>query len=172
MTNEEAIRILKNAAVLATSTSYQAIEEAVEVATKALTSATDINVATKDGDMVYRQDAVDALDEIESEVADGFGFQYEKWRKYFTELPSASERNTGKWIPCSERLPEDEYVLVSKRPTKISGDKWSVAIAIRTADPRSRKRQWRDSGFGVIQDDKVLAWMPLPEPYGENGEAT
>ena len=72
-----------------------------------------------------------------------------------------------RWIPCSERLPEDEYVLISKKPTKISGDKWCVAIAIRTADPRSRKIQWRDSGFGVIQDDKVLAWMPLPEPYRE-----
>ena len=64
-------------------------------------------------------------------------------------------------------LPEDEYVLVSKIPTKISGDKWSVTIAIRTTDPRSKKIQWRDSGFGVIQDDKVLAWMPLPEPYKE-----
>ena len=69
------------------------------------------------------------------------------------------------WIPCSERLPEDEYVLISKKPTKISGDKWNVTIAIRTADPRSRKIQWRDIGFGIIQDDKVLAWMPLPEPY-------
>ena len=69
------------------------------------------------------------------------------------------------WIPCSERLPEDEYVLISKKPTKILGDKWSVAIAIRTADPRSGKINWRDSGFGVIQDDKVLAWMPLPESY-------
>ena len=70
-----------------------------------------------------------------------------------------------KWIPCSERLPEDKYVLISKKPSKISGDKWCVTIAIRTADPRSGKIQWRDSGFGVIQDDKVLAWMPLPEPY-------
>lgn len=70
-----------------------------------------------------------------------------------------------RWIPCSERLPENEYVLISKKPTKISGSKWSVNIAIRTADPRSRKIQWRDIGFGVIQDDKVLAWMPLPEPY-------
>ena len=69
------------------------------------------------------------------------------------------------WIPVAERLPEDEYVLISKKPTKISGDKWSVAIAIRIADPRSRKVQWRDSGFGVIQDDKVLAWMPLPKPW-------
>lgn len=75
-----------------------------------------------------------------------------------------------RWIPVSERLPEDEYVLISKKPTKISGSKWSVAIAIRTADPRSRKIQWRDSGFGVIQDDKVLAWMPLPEPYKGEGE--
>ena len=73
-----------------------------------------------------------------------------------------------RWIPVSEMLPEDEYVLVSKIPTKISGDKWSVAIAIRTADQRSKKIQWRDSGFGVIQDDKVLAWKPLPEPYKEN----
>jgi hypothetical protein len=75
-----------------------------------------------------------------------------------------------RWIPVSEMLPEDEYVLVSKIPTKISGDKWSVAIAIRTADPRSRKIQWRDSGFCVIQDDKVLAWMPLPQPYKAESE--
>ncbi len=77
---------------------------------------------------------------------------------------------TNGWIPCSKKLPsdsEDEYVLISKKPTKISGSKWSVAIAIRTADPRSRKIQWRDSGFGIIQDDKVLAWMPLPEPWKE-----
>ena len=69
------------------------------------------------------------------------------------------------WIPCSKRLPENEYVLISKKPTMISGDKWSVAIAVRMADPRSGKIQWRDSGFGIIQDDKVLAWMPLPESY-------
>lgn len=89
MTNKEAIRILRNAAFLATSTSYQAVEEAVGVAVKAMTSATDTNVATKDGDMVYRQDVLDALDEIESEVADGDGFQYEKWRKHFCEMTSA-----------------------------------------------------------------------------------
>ena len=81
-----------------------------------------------------------------------------------------SESPNG-WIPCSERLPEDEYVLISKKPTKISGDKWNVTIAMRTADPRSRKIQWRDIGFGVIQDDKVLAWQPLPESYREEDES-
>ncbi len=78
-----------------------------------------------------------------------------------------SQKTVDGWIPCSERLPEDEYVLISKKPTKLSGSKWCVGIGIRTADPRSGKIQWRDSGFGVIQDDKVLAWMPLPEPYRE-----
>lgn len=69
------------------------------------------------------------------------------------------------WIPCSERLPEEDYVLISKKPTKISGDKWCVAIAIRMTDPRSGKVNWRDTGFGVIPDDNVLAWMPLPPSY-------
>ena len=40
-------------------------------------------------DLISRQDAIDAIDEIETEVADGLGFQYEKWREYFSEMPSA-----------------------------------------------------------------------------------
>ena len=77
------------------------------------------------------------------------------------------KQEQDRWIPVSERLPEDEYVLISKKPTKLSGSKWSVGIGIRMADPRSGKIQWRGSGFGVIQDDKVLAWRPLPEAYTE-----
>ena len=94
----------------------------------------------------------------------------DKIREAIKTLTVSSAQPEQRWIPVSERLPEDEYVLISKIPTKISGNKWSVAIAIRTADPRSRKIQWRDSGFGVIQDDKVLAWMPLPEPYKAESE--
>ena len=37
---------------------------------------------------ISRQAALDAIDEIESEVADGDGFQYEKWRQFFCDLPS------------------------------------------------------------------------------------
>lgn len=74
------------------------------------------------------------------------------------------------WIPVSEKLPEENYVLISKKPTKLSGSKWCVTIAIRTVDPRSGKIYWRDIGFGAIPDDDVLAWMPLPEPYRGEGE--
>ena len=40
-------------------------------------------------DLIDRQQAIDALDEIEAEVADGYGYQYAKWREYFVEMPSA-----------------------------------------------------------------------------------
>lgn len=92
------------------------------------------------------------------EITDG-------WIKRLTDMPSPP------WIPCSERLPENEYVLISKKPTKLSGIKWCVTIATRTADPRSREIKWRDIGFGTIQEEDVLAWMPLPEPFrgGEQG---
>ena len=75
------------------------------------------------------------------------------------------------WIPCSERLPEDDaYVLISKKPSQISGNKFSVTIGVRYTNSRSHKTEWRDSGFGYLSDEKVLAWMPLPSPYQEEGE--
>ena len=40
-------------------------------------------------DLIERQKAIDALDEIEAEVADGYGYQYAKWREYFCDLLSA-----------------------------------------------------------------------------------
>ena len=74
------------------------------------------------------------------------------------------------WIPCTERLPEDEYVIISKKPSPITGKKFSVTIGLRHTDPRSHKAEWRDIGFGKLRDDEVFAWQPLPEPYKEEGE--
>ena len=124
------------------------------------------NISKKvEGDCISRQMAIDAM----KDALDPHIVQFVKSKMAIEALPSAQPE--PHWIPCSERLPENEYVLISKKPTMISGDKWSVAIAVRMADPRSGKIQWRDSGFGVIQDDKVLAWMPMPIPYcGGYGE--
>ena len=118
-------------------------------------------------DLISRQAAIDAVNKNRDSVFRD-SVHYEGAVYDISNLPSAQPEL--RWIPCSERLPEDEYVLISKKPTKLSGSKWCVGIGIRIADPRSREIQWRDSGFGVIQDDKVLAWMPLPEPYKENSD--
>lgn len=76
-------------------------------------------------DTISRQAAIDALDDIESEVADGDGFQYEKWREYFCELPSAQpERtcvncgrtvNNGGWYADGgTRCPIEEHYALPK----------------------------------------------------------
>ena len=42
-------------------------------------------------DLIYRQTVLDALAEINKEVEDGDGFQYEKWREYFAEMTSPAQ---------------------------------------------------------------------------------
>ena len=122
----------------------------------------------KNRKMIYLDDAIDALERKKDKKANGdIGGFYNKIIQNdidaLMQLPPAQPEQ--RWIPCSERLPEGEYVLISKKPSPLSGSKWCVVIAIRIGDPRSGKVNWRDMGFGIIPDDKVLAWMPLPEPY-------
>ena len=49
--------------------------------------------------LISRKAAIDALDTIESEVADGEGFRYAKWREYFENLPSAQPEPKQNTMP-------------------------------------------------------------------------
>lgn len=74
------------------------------------------------------------------------------------------------WIPCNERLPEEGHdVLITKEPFKIKGYQQEVIKAKRSVDPRSGKIEWWSPEFGTLTNKAVLAWMPLPEPYREEG---
>lgn len=66
-------------------------------------------------------------------------------------LPAA-EPKTGKWIPCKERLPEEngEYLVTREAKGKYN----FVEIVKKT------------NVSGDIASD-IVAWMPLPEPYKE-----
>ena len=68
--------------------SAEACKEIVELLKEQPTQTNTPN-ALKALDCVERQAAIDALDEIEAEVADGYGYQYAKWREYFVEMPPA-----------------------------------------------------------------------------------
>ena len=71
-----------------------------------------------------------------------------------------------KWIPCSERLPEEGHdVLITKKPFELKGYEQYVIKAKRATDPRSGKIEWWSPEFGTLANKAVLAWMPLPEPY-------
>ena len=61
-------------------------------------------------DLISRQAAIDALDEIEAEVADGYGYQYAKWREYFVEMPPAQpEPKEGHWILRKSPDGDEQY---------------------------------------------------------------
>lgn len=66
------------------------------------------------------------------------------------------EREVRRWVPVKERLPEiTEHVLIS---CKRKGKTNHVFFGFRTPSG------WFSSN-GYIREEKVYAWMPLPEPY-------
>ena len=64
----------------------------------------------------------------------------------------------GQWIPCSERLPEydGEMYLVTDYCEQINRRRLHISYCYV-----NREGFWSDVPMGY----KVVAWMPLPEPY-------
>ncbi len=62
------------------------------------------------------------------------------------------------WIPVSERLPEE----VGTYMTTVDYEKYGIAVG---------QRYYHGKGLGW-EDDCVIAWMPLPEPYRTESEDT
>ena len=65
-----------------------------------------------------------------------------------------------KWIPCSERLPEEDggLYLVTDYAKSVNRRRVHVSRCYMNKDGF-----WSDVPLGY----KVIAWMPLPEPYAE-----
>ena len=90
-------------------------------------------------------------------------------------LPSTQPEQ--RWIPCRERLPEEHigFYLVTIRKMRITAlnvigyddTVYDIDIARWDYDRRAPQR-----GYHWCKADKVIAWMPLPEPYqkGEQNE--
>ena len=71
------------------------------------------------------------------------------------------EEESGGWIPCSERMPEDEdYILVSfENSTMPDIARYEENDEGGTFYPGDDEESY--SRYGLF----VNAWMPLPEPY-------
>lgn len=79
-----------------------------------------------------------------------FNYNHEKaiqaWEDFCTEY------NNG-WIPCNERLPEDDHsVLICGESGYIDSGWYKDG------------RWWTGFSFADIMKD-IIAWQPLPEPY-------
>ena len=134
-------------------------------------------------DLVYRQQAIDlfndsaellrrVLDDTDIVGAERKIFEWElrlteSYISDLKELPSAQQ-----WIPCSERPPEKEgvYFVTFSKSCLLENE-------LPVMDAIWRDGQWQ---YGVLEsyehrmpklviepigELKVIAWMPLPEPY-------
>ena len=80
----------------------------------------------------------------------------------------AEESNNG-WIPCSERLPEEDDTLYLVSYKKIFFDKsfYFYDIAYLYTFPNGNRYWVSAKSDNVRQVSKVSAWQPLPEQYKE-----
>ena len=80
----------------------------------------------------------------------------------------AEEYNNG-WIPCSERLPEEDDTLYLVSYKKIFFDKsfYFYDIAYLYTFPNGNRYWVSAKSDNVRQVSKVSAWQPLPEQYKE-----
>lgn len=67
----------------------------------------------------------------------------------------ANQPKVGEWIPCSERLPEDNQAVLTCKNKHISILIW-----------KSERRIWLEpKGNWWWSYCMVEKWLPLPEPY-------
>ena len=97
-------------------------------------------------DLISRQAALD--------IVFDFAETPDKMYQQIRELPGIG------WIPCSERLPEEKgKYLVTYHPCYWDNVKDEIRVGIDTFRGRTT---WAKKKF-----QRVIAWMPLPEPYKE-----
>lgn len=69
------------------------------------------------------------------------------------------QRPYGKWIPCSERVPKEHgYYIV-----QTDGSHGNVVDIAEFG-------KYGNLIWGWNKASRVIAWMPLPEPYREEGD--
>jgi hypothetical protein len=96
------------------------------------------------------------------------------------ELFKMDNLENQKWIPVNERLPEKEDAYLVTRRFAVE----HIQVDIRgftnnlydivdhdfyNFSDKKDMRGWYeyDSEYGYLEDENIIAWMPLPKPYKE-----
>lgn len=106
------------------------------------------------------------------------GTAYELGLKIMDYIENMDDEKENGWIPVSERLPEDEkeYLVTLEKVYGTPEKLYGIASYLKFGDAG----YWNENKYGYLEWDrysdghggtkmyKVIAWMPLPEPYKED----
>lgn len=119
-------------------------------------------------DLIRRSDAIEAIELVDwyhqnrnKDIVSGANSrEHQAWYKAddvykALEAVPSTDRLQG-WIPCSERLPKDEGIFLVTMETYVFNE-YSYPVGTSFYSPSFR---WLNASL-----NKVLAWMPLPEPW-------
>lgn len=131
-------------------------------------------------DLIDRQATIDAIDEVtwyhqnkNGEMVAGAGAEHEAWYKADNVFEALDKVPTAaQWIPCSERRAEpnclacDKFgqVFIARTIVSVNDDCYDGSdFEFGSVDEFFRGKK---VGRGIrIIPTKIIAWMPLPEPY-------
>lgn len=93
----------------------------------------------------------------------GYSNRFHEFTEECLKLPSATPR--VEWIPVSERLPKNTgwYLITFKTAN---------GVAVCELSYRKPENYWTDKDISkkVLDNNDILAWMPLPQPYKAESE--
>ena len=123
-------------------------------------------------DAISRQAVLDYIHRILNQGT-GKKKSFEFIRKYVEKLlPINPQPKTGRWIPVSERLPNnDDYVLVCYEDGHIRTAYYYIDTIIYPSEFEDCcETGWYNYSETFMYKQDVIAWMPLPEPYKAESE--
>lgn len=99
----------------------------------------------------------DAITDVDFDYTDRIWFN----TKHGKSVEFIKKTSVPRWIPCSERLPEEEVDVL------VSG--WDIDYDTSLINTGYMKRgKWEtEESYEYGHEIRVDAWQPLPEPYME-----